>query len=348
MDRIKILERLVSYNTINDQDNLLIMDYVGNYLDTLGFKITFKYNSDQSKKCLIAKYKNPRIAFIGHTDTVGYSNWKYDPFKLTIKDNRLYGLGTCDMKGGIAAFLCAVTEIIDKLENGVMIILTFDEEIGFSGIKLIDDIIPDNVIIGEPTSLVPITNTKGCMEYKVTFKGVRAHSSSPNKGDNAITKCINFISDLRVFYEKLKQEENSLFEIPYTTMNIAKINGGDSINVIPDNCELSFDFRTINRKQNGVINKEIEKLVNKYEANLELITNLYPLDNTSDIAFIENITTKKSAINFVTEASFLDKKNVFILGPGPNNEHKCNEFIDINSYNETIEIYKKIIEFYTK
>ena len=353
MNKLEILEKLISFNTIDDQDNFKIMNFIGDWLKEKGFIVEYIYNSSKTRKCLIAKYKNPNLLFVGHTDTVGYSNWTYDPFKLTEDDGKLHGLGSCDMKGGIAAFLKAIDEIdLKKLKEGIEIILTYDEEKNFEGIKLIQNLqndFPDNVIIGEPTSLIPVTNTKGCMEYKVIFPGISAHSSNLNKGDNAIIKCFNFVDELNTFYSKLKEEVNTLFEIPYTTMNIAQINGGKAINIVPDNCKLLFDFRTISKSQHKVIREYLEKLVSKYNANLEEITNIYPLENNNDISFYEKITNKtRKSFNFVTEASFLNKDNIIILGVGPNNEHQKDEYIDIDSYNKLIEIYKEIIKNYCK
>ena len=346
-----ILEKLISFNTIGDKENLLLMDYVGNILKEKGFEIKYLFNNDQTKKCLVATYQDPNLLFIGHTDTVDYSNWDYDPFKLTIIDNKIYGLGTCDMKGNIYAFLEALNRIdLNDLNKGLEVILTFDEERDFGGIKLIcenDVFIPNNVIVGEPTSLIPVSNTKGCMEFKIDFKGITAHSSCVNKGDNAILKAMYFTKELLNFYKGLKEDKNPLFEIPYTTLNISKIDGGKNINSVPDNCELTFDFRTIKKEHHELIINFLELLCNKYKAKLTKITNLYPLENNSDLSFYENLTgNKKKSFNFVTEASFLDKDNVVILGVGPNNEHQRNEYIDVDSLNSLINYYVEIINKY--
>ncbi len=353
MNNVELLEKLVSFNTIEDKDNYKIMDFIGNYLYEMGFDIKYVENKEKTKKCLIARFREPNLMFIGHTDTVDYSNWNTDPFKLTRDGNKLHGLGTCDMKGGIAAFLGALNEIdLNELNKGVQMVLTFDEEKGFEGIRLVKDYQndwPNNVIVGEPTSLIPVTNTKGCMEYKVTFEGKAAHSSTLNKGKNAIIASYNFMKELLLFGEELKKETNPLFEIPYTTMNIAIINGGRAVNIVPDACELTFDFRTIKTEQHAIIKNKLNDLCKKYQAELFEITNLYPLENNMDTSFYEDITgNKKKSFNFVTEASFLDKDNVIILGVGPNNEHMPNEYVDEDSYNETIKVYKKIINHYCK
>lgn len=353
MSSVEILDKLISFNTVEDKDNFLIMDYVANLLKDKEFNIQFVYNKDKSKKCLIAKYGEPNLMFMGHTDTVNYNNWTYNPFKLTQDNDKLHGLGTCDMKGGIAAFLTAIEEIdLSKLKKGLQIVLTYDEEIGFNGIELVKDLQndwPNNVIVGEPTSLIPVTNTKGCMAYKVLFKGLAVHSSNLIKGNNAILQCISFIEELRNFVEELKKEENDLFEIPYLTSNIAIINGGRAVNIVPDNCELSFDFRTVKKSQHKLIENKLKKIIKKYQATLIKLDDVFPLENNLDASFYEKITgNKKKAFNYVTEASFLEKDNVIILGVGPNNEHMPDEYVDINSYNKTIEVYKKIINHYCK
>ena len=132
-------------------------------------------------------------------------------------------------------------------------------------------------------------------------------------------------------------------------MNLAKINAGKTYNVVPDTCEIYFDFRTIKKEQHQIIQKYICDLCQKYQGNLEETTNIHPLDNINDVSFYEDITkNKKKSFNYVTEASFLDKDNVIILGVGPNNEHMKDEYVDIDSYNETIKVYKKIINHYCK
>lgn len=348
-----ILEKLIGFNTINDQDNLLIMDYIGYLLKEKGFIVEYVYNKNKTRKCLIAKYRNPNLLFMGHTDTVNYQDWTYNPFKLTKVNNKLYGLGSCDMKGGIAAFLQSILEVnLEELSRGIQIVLTYDEEISFSGINLVKDLQydwPNNVIVGEPTSLIPVTNTKGCMEYKTIFKGISAHSSKMVYGRNAILISLSFIKELLLFSEGLKKTINPLFDTPYTTMNIAKINGGRAINIVPDTCELFFDFRTIQKEQHQVIQNKLQELKEKYHIDITEITNIYPLENNNNVSFYEKITNhSKKSFNFVTEASFLNKDNTIILGVGPNTEHQKDEYIDTSSFNETINVYKKIINHYCK
>ena len=155
MNSKDILKDLISFNTIKDKDNKEILDYIENYLKKYGFKTEYR------SKCLIMSNREEcSIGFLGHTDTVtDSSDWTMDPFKLVETDNKLYGLGSCDMKGGIAAIL----SIIPKIDKGIKLFFTYDEEIGFSGIKvLIDKKIEftDTMIIGEPTENKIINSSK--------------------------------------------------------------------------------------------------------------------------------------------------------------------------------------------
>ena len=351
MEDFEILKHLVSINTINDKNNKEFINYVKSLLERKEFLTEVLTNSD-GNSCLIAKNtEDVNLCFMGHSDTVTYSDgWKTDPFVLTQEGEYLYGLGACDMKGGIAAFIDALNQTdIDVLNKGIMVIITYDEEIGFKGIKFIKDRkdIPNNIIIGEPTDLEVIAFCKGCMEYKVTLHGKAVHSSLMPKGDNAILKAYEFVKELNVLFEELKVDKNDKFDIPYTTMNIAMINGGKSINIVPDKCELTFDFRTIHESHHKIINDRLNKLCEKYKADIEVITDVLPSNNNSkeNIEIIESILNKKTTgVNYVTEGNFLENKNIFIIGPGPVSAHEIDEHISIESYNKTVESYKGIIK----
>lgn len=350
MKNFEVLESLIKFNTIKDKDNKEIIEYISTLLEKKGFKIEI-VNGKNHKSCLIAKSMDDcKLCFMGHSDTVNYSDgWESNPFTLSRKDDYLYGLGVCDMKGGIAAFIDSILSTnVDKLKYGIMVIITYDEEIGFKGIKLVKDRkdIPRNIIICEPTDLIPIAYSKGCMEYKVTFKGKAVHSSVMINGDNAINKAMSFIRELNKLFEELKVYKNRMFEIPFTTMNIATINGGNSINIVPDRCELTFDFRTVVEDNHEFIRKRIQKICGKYNLEYELMTNILPSNNKSKelVCLVEELSSKKSTgVNYVTEGNFLKNKDVIVIGPGPVCAHEVNEHIKIDSYNKAVEIYKNLI-----
>ena len=330
----ELLKDLIKFDTCKDKENKEIIDYIQNVLEEKGFNIEYK------SKCLVMSNKKEcRIGFIGHTDTVQSGNdWIYNPLELTEIDGNLYGLGTCDMKGGIAAILKAVIDIDwEKEDYGIKLIFTYDEEIGFGGINEIITSkisIPNDVIIGEPTNNEVLIGSKGLLEFKFEFSGKSAHSSNPDKGENAIEKCISFINNLKYFYKQIKIKEDSRFEIPYTTMNVGKIIGGQSINIVPDRCETYIDFRVISESQRNMILEEIKRLKEIYQFNYIIINDIKP--------FITKSNYLKTS-NFITEASLIESKNRFILGVGPVNPHEANEYITKNSLNKLVKQYKTLI-----
>ena len=330
----EILKNLIKFDTYEDTENQEIMNYIQEILEEKGFKIEYR------SKCLVMSIKEKcKIGFIGHTDTVqSGSDWIYNPLELTEIDNKLYGLGTCDMKGGIAAILKAVLDTDwNKLNYGIKLIFTYDEEISFEGIKEINSLnieIPENVIVGEPTNNEIMNGSKGLLEFKVGFEGKSAHSSNPEKGVNAIEKCIKCLDELKRFYDNLKLETNNRFEIPYTTMNIGRIDGGKSINIVPNSCVTEIDFRVMNNEHRIKILEELNRLKEKYQFEYKIINDIKP--------FITE-TGRSKTTDFITEASFIQSKNRYILGTGPINAHEANEYITIESLNKLVEQYKQII-----
>lgn len=333
MQSKEILRNLIKFDTYKDKENERTMNYIQQILEKKGFKLEYK------SKCLIMSIKEKcNLGFLGHTDTVqSGSDWLYNPLELTEIDNKLYGLGVCDMKGGIAAILKAVLDTDwNKLNSGIKLFFTYDEEIGFEGIKEINKLnieMPENMIIGEPTNNEVMNGSKGLLELKVQFKGESAHSSNPEKGINAIEKCIKFLDELKEFYDNLRLENDNRFEIPYTTMNIGKIYGGKSINIVPNSCITDIDFRLINNEHKIKIFEEVNRLKKKYQFKYKIINDINPITKIE----------KSKTTNFITEASFIQSKNRYILGAGPINAHEANEYITIESLDKLVEQYKQII-----
>lgn len=338
MKEFEILKKLVSFNTIKDKENEEILNYIEDYLIGLGFKTEIK-----TKNLVMSIGENSMLGFLGHTDTVMYTNEFIDPFNVKIKDDKLYGLGVCDMKGGIAAMLDALSKIdFTKLKYGMKLYFTYDEEIGFNGtfdLVNADEMFPKYMILGEPTNNEIFVGSKGLVEYDVKFVGKKAHSSNPNIGIDANMNCVKFIYELNEFYEKeIKSNENNMFEIPYTTMNVGVINGGIEKNSISDNCDITIDFRPVYKEQIQKFKNELKELSKKYNAIVSNIVEIQPF--TNEIEFIKEMKTT----NFITEASLVgDNVKRIILGVGPITAHEVNENITIESYKKLIKQYKKLI-----
>lgn len=338
-NRYKILRELVSFNTIQDKENKKIIDYIEKILTAKGFKTEYK------EKNLIMTYgENPSFGFLGHTDTVEYTEgWNTNPFILKEKGNKLYGLGACDMKGGIAAILEAVLETdFSKIKNGIKLYFTYDEEREFSGIRSIinnKEKFPNFMVFGEPTNNEVLIGCKGLLVCDLHFKGVKAHSSNPEKGKSANLNAVRFLGELEQFYLKnIKKQINSHYEIPYTTMNVGVLKGGSAKNSIPAECYATLDFRIVELEHSKAILNKIEELCKKYNCRCDVVERIEPFINNVDY---EN---EGKTANFMTEASFVNCESKIILGVGPVTAHEVNEYIEKSSYDRLVEQYKELIK----
>ena len=337
MEKYKILKDLVKFNTIKDKENEKIINYIEKYLKNMGFKTQYK-----TKNLVMSFGENPRLGFLGHTDTVEYIDEFKKPFDVMLKDGYLYGLGVCDMKGGIAAMLDAVSQIdLNSLKNGLKLYFTYDEEILFSGIyELVNnnEQFPEYMIFGEPTNNEMYTGHKGLMEYKIYFKGKKAHSSLPNKGISANMNAVKFLYELDKFYNnEIKKEEEKAFSIPYTTMNVGIINGGTAMNSISAFCNVIMDFRIIKKEHISKISTKMKELSKIYKADIEEVELIEPfIDN---VEYVEKIKTA----DYMTEASMVKNSKRIILGTGPVTAHEVNEHISEESYNKLVNQYKELI-----
>lgn len=329
-----ILRDLIKFNTVKDKENEDIMNYIEKCLKNKGFRTEYR------NKCLIMSIGDKyNLGFLGHTDTVMAGNdWKTNPYEMVANNGKLYGLGVCDMKGGIAGILQAVIETEwKKPKYGMKLYFTYDEEIGFEGIKEIvnnGEEFPKNMIIGEPSNNIIMNASKGLLELKFNFNGTSAHSSMPNKGENAIENAMKFLNELEEFYNNLKEDKDSNFEIGYTTMNIGKIEGGKSINIVPNSCNILVDFRIIKEEHTDLILNKIKELTEKYNGSYEILNNIAPFINKDDEIY---------PTNFITEASFISAENRYILGVGPINPHEANEYITEESLGKLAKQYKEAI-----
>lgn len=337
MEKYKILKDLVKFNTIKDKENTEIINYIENYLQSLGFKTEYK-----TKALVMSIGENPKLGFLGHTDTVEYIEEFKNPFELKLKDGYLYGLGACDMKGGISAMLDAVSEIdFSKLNYGMKLYFTYDEEITFGGINELvknKEKFPEYMIFGEPTNNELLSGHKGLLEYEIHFKGKKAHSSNPDKGISANMNAVKFINELDTYYQtNIKIEKEPAFEIPYTTMNIGIINGGSANNSVSAHCKISIDFRIAKTNHIDKLYKKVEDLCLKYNAKFNVIDMNEPF--VDKIEFLPEIKTA----NFLTEACKIKDSKRIILGTGPVTAHEVNEHISTESYDKLVKQYKDLI-----
>ena len=354
MDKYSILRDLIQFNTVFDAQNKSIMEYCDAYLTKLGFRTNYVIDDDTHKLCLVAcAGQDAELGFVCHTDTIPLGNsWKdYDAMDLSIDGDKLLGLGISDMKGGMAAVLSAVGNFDWKLpKKGLKLYFTFDEENNFGGIKSIvakEKDIPQNIIIPTPTNLYPVVATKGLLKLCVMISGKEAHSSNPTKGVNAIEQCVSFLGEVYGFNNRIKDDKNNAFELPYTTFNLGKIQGGISLNRVPGECSCYLEYRTIRPDHNRQIIEKIKKKKKKYNGFVTIIDNVMPMSTFAEnfISRLEELTgNKRSSVAIVSDGNYLTDQSVVLLGPGPITSGEKNEFISKFSYETLIEMYTKLLK----
>ena len=298
------------------------------------------------------------LALVGHTDTVPYDpNWS-EATNLTERDGKLYGRGSCDTKGFIAAALTALENV--GINKPLALIFTADEEIGLRGAKQLAQAKPLRVrysIVGEPTSLKPIRAGKGYSLAEVIVKGREAHSAYPALGASAVFRAARLINRLESIAEHLKQEQHDAFDPPYTTLNIGLIHGGSAKNVLAGECRFTLEWRPIPTQAS-------EHLLDLFQAAIEAEQRIDPgLDcevdaNRQDTGFetapdspliklLENATGIESGtVAFGTEAAqmmALGSESV-VIGPGDIREaHRTGEFVPIDELERCAEILRQSI-----
>src|ERR1041385_3172508 len=248
----QILADLVKIDSVSARSNAEIVEYLVQRCKTLGF-ITRRYPyldeigvEKVNLVALSADVDEVELALVGHTDTVPYDPHWTEATNLTERDGKLYGRGSCDTKGFIAAALTAVENV--KISKPLALIFTADEEIGLRGAKQLAQGKPLRVrysIVGEPTSLKPIRAGKGYSLAEVIVKGREAHSAYPALGASAVFRAARLINRLEAIATQLRQEQHDAFHPPYTTLNIGLIHGGSAKNVLAGECRFTLECRPI-------------------------------------------------------------------------------------------------------
>lgn len=251
-----LLTTLVGFDTTSRGSNLALIEWVEAYLDGLGVPHRRVPNADGSKSNLLATIgpvEPGGVVLSGHTDVVPVDGqpWSTDPWTVVEKDGRLYGRGTCDMKGFLALALAAAPELAAKARKPVHLAFSFDEEIGCLGAPLMIEVIrrelppPALVVVGEPTDMVAVNGHKGIATFKVTVTGRESHSSQTQQGVSAVMAAARLMNSLTDLSERLEREADpaSPFTPKGATLTIGMVEGGTAHNIIARHCEFVFDLR---------------------------------------------------------------------------------------------------------
>ena len=253
-----ILARLVAFDTTSHKTNLPMADWVHDYLAEHGVESRY-IRADNGIHASLYATIGPKgdggVALSGHMDVVPTTSqpWDTDPYTMVERDGRLYGRGTCDMKGFIACVLAMVPEFkARRLRTPIHIALSYDEEVGCTGVRpMIDEMgktlpKPSIVIVGEPTNMTVVDAHKGGYRFRTEVTGKDAHSSKPQLGVGAIRIAGELISELGHIEERLKATHlNPRFDPPYASITVSGIEGGIAHNIIPPKCAFTWGVRAM-------------------------------------------------------------------------------------------------------
>ncbi len=363
------LPTVSSANPALDQSNLAVINLLAEVFEQLGFSCELIPVSDSPKKMnLIATFGTGPggLVLSGHTDTVPFDEalWQHDPLKLTEKGDRLYGLGSSDMKGFFAVVYAALEPLLKqelKFKQPLIILATADEESSMNGARALAKLGKPKArfaVIGEPTGLKPINMHKSIMMETIRIQGQSGHSSNPALGKNALEAMHEVISALLNFRQQLQADyQNPHFAVDMPTMNLGVIHGGDNPNRICGHCELEFDVRLLPGMANDSIREGIRKIVkpiaSKYQTEISL-RSLFPgveafENKDSELVKIAEKLTGHSAMSvaFGTEAPFLQElgMDTIVLGPGSIDlAHQPNEYMAVNQVQPAITIIQDLVK----
>nr|WP_298139984.1 acetylornithine deacetylase [uncultured Pseudomonas sp.] len=362
---LEILKRLIAFDTVSSESNLALIDYVRELLLSKGIESLIVQDESGRKANLFASVGPrdvPGILLSGHTDVVPAAGqaWSLPAFQATLKDGRIYGRGSCDMKGFIALAVDTMLAAADSpLSRPLQLALSHDEEIGCVGVRRLLDVLhlapvrPFLCIVGEPTEMQFVLGHKGKGSYRALCRGQEAHSSLAPRSANAIHLACDFIAGLREGQRRLQQQgaHDTDYDVPYSTVHVGQIAGGKALNIVPNLCSLDFEVRNLPaddldqfleqmREHAQMIVGEAKRLSNVAAIEIETL-NIYPgLDthpSVEAVRFLKNFApadTGSAKVSFGTEGGLFNQRldvPVVVCGPGSIEQaHKPDEFVELS------------------
>ncbi|WP_151960975.1 acetylornithine deacetylase [Acinetobacter bereziniae] len=372
LSSIQLLQKLIEFDTTSHKSNLALISYVKNLLESKGISIFLNSNAEQTKANLFATI-GPKdragILLSGHTDVVPVEGqaWSSNPFQALIKDHKIYGRGTADMKGFIACAIHAMIKAVDlpQLNKPLHLCLSYDEEIGCIGVRgilgLLSEYIiqPELCIIGEPTSMNIATGHKGKAVFKAICHGQEGHSALAPLYVNAIHNAQSLIEAIRTTQKEIAEGSilDTDYDVPFSTVHIGKIHGGKALNIVPNECILDYEIRNIAEQTTDAIQEKIFNYIEQSPSakfvNIQEI-NQYPgLDTSTTIQavkFLQSLLkpeTELQKISFGTEGGlFQQQLNTAVLVCGPGSiqvAHKPDEYIEISQMDECDAFFERLL-----
>jgi len=355
-----ILLDLVAIPSVSPLSNRPVIDYAEKHL--AGWKIKrypYRDAAGVEKINLIATTKPgiAGLAFVCHTDTVPYDPEWAEAVHPAIRGGKLYGRGSCDVKGFLACMLASIARVdLAALRQPLAIVLTADEEVGCVGAKCLARkkvLRSRNMVIGEPTGLHPVTAGKGYALAEIVVRGKEAHSAFPSRGRSAIFDAARVVTALERVAKKLEARKNRAFDPPFTTLNVGLIHGGTAKNIVAGECRITVEWRPVPGQPAewaAQLIREALAGLRGIDARLE-VKRLDPAFDASAkrnlVGLVESLAGRKSTtVSFGTEAAHLNSMapEVIVMGPGDMTvAHKSGEFVPVKELNECVGYLVELI-----
>ena len=356
-----LLGDLIAFPTVSSDTNLEMIEYLADRLSDAGARVVLQHREDGKKANLFATIGpecSGGVVLSGHTDVVPVADqhWSSDPFQMRVDGDRLFGRGSCDMKGFIAAAVALAPHFAERATaRPVHFAFTYDEEVGCLGAQALvpwlkeQAIQPAMAVIGEPTDMRIVVGHKGCCEYRTRVSGVAGHSSRPDLGISALEYAVRYAGRLLQLRQDLRDRApvESPFTPPWTTINIGKIQGGVATNVIASKAELEWEMRPVQSSDAAFVKAEMAALCDEQllpemqkgnlKASIDLdviaeVCGLEPVPDNEARALLAHLLADDEAalVAFGTEAGLFQQIGIsaVVCGPGSIEQaHKPDEFI---------------------
>jgi acetylornithine deacetylase len=372
-----MLAELVRFDTTSRDGNIPLIEFVESYLDNCEIP-HFRVDYEAGKKTNLFATIGPDIAggivLSGHTDVVPVDGqtWASNPFELAERDGRLYGRGTCDMKGFIAVALALVPKFkAANLKIPIHLALSCDEEVGCKGVRPLVAHIRDHmkkpkaVIVGEPTSMQVVNAHKAALTFSTEVTGHEAHASLTDQGVNAIMVAGELLGEISRIRQDLtaRGDPSHRFNPPYSTIHVGVIEGGTAKNIVPRRCSFQWETRLLPLADPAEVPARFEKFAASLEPAMKKIagdaginnqqTNVVPGLAPEDNSPAEHLALHLAgangthAVSYCTEAGLFQQIGIpaIICGPGSIEQaHKPDEYIDISEMQKCEVFMMRLLE----
>jgi acetylornithine deacetylase len=372
----EILGDLIAFPTLSSDSNQALIAYAAGLLEDCGAKVDIT-SSPCGRKANLFATLGPEvdggILLSGHSDVVPVTDqdWSSDPFVMAQREGRLYGRGTCDMKGFIAATLALAPSYAAQVSaRPIHFAFTYDEEVGCFGAQhLAADLqgrglTPGVAIIGEPTEMRVIEGHKGCYEYSTHFHGLEGHGSAPDLGINAVEYAVRYVAELLQLKQRLRgmAPAASRFDPPWTTVNVGALQGGVAHNVIASKAQVDWEMRPVCASDADFVKTALRQLCENEllpemrqiypEADITLetigeVAGLVPMDQNEARRIMAELTGANGAdlVAFGTEAGIFQAlgMDVVVCGPGSIAQaHKADEYLALDQLDQCLTVLQRL------